>query len=47
MVTLEDKYLLNEDGSYLLLEDGGRILLDYQISARNTKPVMILVRGKR
>lgn len=46
MATLEDKYLLNEDGTFLLNEDGTFLLLDYQISARNTKPLMVIVRGK-
>ena len=40
-------YLLNEDGTYLLLEDGGKIVLETtRLSARNIKPVILLVRGK-
>ena len=41
-------YLLNEDGTYLLLEDGGKIILETpRLSARNIKPEIIVVRGKR
>ena len=46
VTTLEDRYLLNEDGSYLLNEDGSKILLNYSITARHVRPEIILVRDK-
>ena len=46
MTTLELTYLLNEDATFLLQESGDEILLDYQVSARNVRAVMVLVRDK-
>lgn len=39
-------YIKNEDATYLLQETGDKILLDYQISARNVRPVIVIVRSK-
>jgi hypothetical protein len=46
MPTLEDKYLLNQDGTFLLNQDGSFILLNYSITARHVRPELIIVRSK-